>query len=69
MELARETPSNKVLREHREERIVDYLNKHDGRNMDAELDVYPYGEPRPEISLEQAHHIAKVALTPLRLAA
>lgn len=57
-----ETPSNLVLRQAREKRITDYYNKDDGRNMDAELDAYPYGDIRPNISEERAREIGSEVL-------
>lgn len=56
--MERETPGSLVLREAREKRITDYYKCGDGRNMDAELDVYPYGNIRPNISEERAKEIA-----------
>lgn len=59
-----ETPNNLVLREAREKRITEYYNCGDGKNMDAELDAYPYGSLRPNISEERAKEIGRLTDLP-----
>lgn len=64
-----ETPNNLVLREAREKRIGEYLLAGDGKNMDAELDVYPYGDIRPEISEERAKELGRRVSNVIQLGA
>lgn len=57
-----ETPNNKVLRLAREVRIGDYHELGDSRKANADLDSWPYGELRPEISVERAREIARIGV-------
>lgn len=41
-----------------EKRIVEAFNAHDINQVNAQLDIYPGGLPRNEVTLETAHHIA-----------
>jgi hypothetical protein len=59
--LGRETPGERVVREGKEAKIKDYYLAGDMAKVDEILGEYPYKE-RPEISLEQAHHVARSAI-------
>ncbi len=59
----RETPGNKTVRLGKEAKIKDYHRAGDAVRCNEVLDVYPYNQPRTEISLERAHDLARKAIT------
>lgn len=75
--MTQESSFAQVTREGIERTINEAVNAGDMNLADAQLDIYPTGFSRPEISLEQAHEIAKhsqplrkvVAFNPYRKAA
>ncbi len=54
----RETPANKTVRLSLEAKIKDFYTARDMTQVNALLDVYPNNRERPQISMEQAQHIA-----------
>ncbi len=49
-----ETPGNKTIRLGIEAKIKDFYANDDIKQVNALLDVYPHGKPRPEIALQIA---------------
>ena len=60
-----ESGFSKVTREGIERNIDEAVNAGDGGLVNYNLDLWPTGRPREEITLEAAHHIAK-GCTPLK---
>lgn len=63
-----EVPAQKTVRLGKEQKIRDYHGGGDTFHSDQELDSYPYDKLRPELTVEEARHIAKGALRSYRQA-
>lgn len=58
----RESPGGKTVRLSMEAKIKDYNNAGDMTKVNELLDMYPQNKVRPDISVEQAQHIATTSL-------
>lgn len=63
-----ETHFNIAVRKTIETDLVEAYKAGDSNQVNAKLDIYPGGRPRPNISIEAAHHIAKWGLEDRKVA-
>ncbi len=59
-----ENPAQTTVRLSREKRITEYQNAGDSHHVNAELDVYRYGQARPDLSAAAMYRLLKQAGRP-----